>query len=718
MADSRYNVDDILREVKAKKERSAHPDAAPIPPAAPNSIPQEEPRCPSSSSSPAPQEPAANAPGKASSEEGEPKHPAPVPAPGKSEPPPAPAAEPELFETNFSEDWEEQRPAPAPVGEPEPAPREPSGEAHPAGKGIAQVKIHKETSGFSASQARAMVEPVLEALEKKGRRLTVTLIIQCVAFLAVLYLALASTLHLLLPDFLATNGASRIWGMVAITVVSALSAGGTIGNGFLSIFTARRSNDAYVTLTVFACLLQGSFLATCPDLLETLSGNLYLPLAAAILLFHTVGKLIDNGRKKRNCETVAHEPPMELRLLGPSERLTQWASSLPEQPENVLRVNRAASMNGLEGEFASPAPTENLAGVLAPIAAAAALIMAVASYFMGDGGLYTAATIFTAALCITSPFAASIASAMPLARTNRGLTKAKTALLGGSAAQCLSEADSVLLSCAELFPSGSITLHGVKTFDKKPLDEAILNAASVLCGVDNTLTAVFRSMIDTTEILKPVESITSEEGLGISAWVDGGRVLIGNRHLLQQHGVQVPSQEAEDRLCAGGREILYLSNFGSLSAGFIISYRADRQISRQLKRLVKRGVALLLHSTDPNITSSLVARVYELPEECIHILPAGLHSETEDVLTEKVTVPAAMAAGSPAGALRALYSASRCMGITRAISFLLVLSVLLGFALVTLLAFVGAVGRLTWINIGIYQIFWLLVLTLVGLPKN
>ena len=154
----------------------------------------------------------------------------------------------------------------------------------------------------------------------------------------------------------------------------------------------------------------------------------------------------------------------------------------------------------------------------------------------------------------------------------------------------------------------------------------------MLCSVDNSLTGIFRGMITNEKNLKTVESVACEEGKGISAWVDGGRVLIGNRGLLLAHGVAVPPIEVEAGFTAEGKELLYLSNFGSLSAGFVISYHADKQLRTQLRELEKVGIALMVHTTDPNITPARVAQVYGLQEENIHMVPAALQREAEAAL--------------------------------------------------------------------------------------
>ena len=293
--------------------------------------------------------------------------------------------------------------------------------------------------------------------------------------------------------------------------------------------------------------------------------------------------------------------------------------------------------------------TEGISGVLAPITILAAVVMALLEYFLAKGTVFEAVSIFTSALCITSPLAATLGSHMPLRSANEGLNRWRANLLNEDAVEELHDTDGVLLRGCDLFPSGSITLHGIRTFEKKPIDEAILNAASVLCSVDNSLTGIFRGMITNEKNLKTVESVACEEGKGISAWVDGGRVLIGNRGLLLAHGVAVPPIEVEAGFTAEGKELLYLSNFGSLSAGFVISYHADKQLRTQLRELEKVGIALMVHTTDPNITPARVAQVYGLQEENIHMVPAALQREAEAALDGTGETAAEMVSGCNSG---------------------------------------------------------------------
>ena len=138
----------------------------------------------------------------------------------------------------------------------------------------------------------------------------------------------------------------------------------------------------------------------------------------------------------------------------------------------------------------------------------------------------------------------------------------------------------------------------------------------------------------------------------------------------------------------------------------------------QLRELEKVGIALMVHTTDPNITPARVAQVYGLQEENIHMVPAALQREAEAALDGTGETAAEMVSGGMAGSLHSLLSAQREYGLAKAISVLLVLSVLIGFAIITLLAYSGALSRVTWWSLGAYQLLWFIPTVLLGLVRK
>ena len=61
------------------------------------------------------------------------------------------------------------------------------------------------------------------------------------------------------------------------------------------------------------------------------------------------------------------------------------------------------------------------------------------------------------------------------------------------------------------------------------------------------------------ELLPPVENLVYEDKLGLSAWIHGRRVLVGNRDLLINHNVEAPGRESELKYRHDNRQIMYLA---------------------------------------------------------------------------------------------------------------------------------------------------------------
>ena len=148
--------------------------------------------------------------------------------------------------------------------------------------------------------------------------------------------------------------------------------------------------------------------------------------------------------------------------------------------------------------------------------------------------------------------------------------------IGYSAVDAFSRTEAVVLDAKDLFRPSDIILHGIKPFDKSQIDSVILDAASVVCNTDGMLTDVFNKIIGSNRsMLRPVENVTYEDSMGLSAWVDGKRVLIGNRELMVNHGIEIPSNDYETRFVRDRKNIIYLYQPGQLSAMFVISYRPN-----------------------------------------------------------------------------------------------------------------------------------------------
>ncbi|MEG1778449.1 MAG: hypothetical protein RR209_05660, partial [Angelakisella sp.] len=294
----------------------------------------------------------------------------------------------------------------------------------------------------------------------------------------------------------------------------------------------------------------------------------------------------------------------------------------------------AAAVDGFMEQAFSESKAEDISKVVAPVTALAALVMALVSYLFSRD-IFIAACVYTAALCITAPLAGVIASNLPLSITNGKLARFGASLCGYEAVNRFSETNGVLLRCSQLFPKGSVSIKDIKVLDRRPIDQVIIDAASVLCACDSNLSDIFRDMVQDSSMLHEPENLEYVDDMGLSAWVNGRRVLIGNRSLMMSYGVSIPGVDFERPYTTGNNEVLYLANSGEAAAMYVLTYKADKQMRRAMELLCDRDMAICLYSTDPNLTVEKISEIYKFPKELLSIIPASMQAGSEKYLMPK-----------------------------------------------------------------------------------
>ena len=208
---------------------------------------------------------------------------------------------------------------------------------------------------------------------------------------------------------------------------------------------------------------------------------------------------------------------------------------------------------------------------------------------------------------------------------------------------------------------------------------------------------IFRRIIENKEeLLHDVDSLVYEQGMGLSGWVDGRRVFVGNRRLLQNHGVDVPSSDYEARYAKDGRRLVYLSVAGQLSAMYVVSYLPDPEIQDALQDLCRSHVTLLVRSCDPNISTEDLCAGFDLDEYYVDVLPAAA-GRAYMQLAERASesVPAVMA--SNGHILGTAWALSVCRSLQS--------KCLVALAVQTLAAAIGLLLCLVWAMQGTLSVF-------------
>lgn len=267
---------------------------------------------------------------------------------------------------------------------------------------------------------------------------------------------------------------------------------------------------------------------------------------------------------------------------------------------------------------------------------------ATAKYF--DGlvyGIYAAASI----MCFAALPSLFLIDSLPLYRAAKKLNKLGCMIAGKAGAEHIENANAFVLDSKDIFPTGTVTLHQMKVLSENNLDETLLRAASLTECLKSPLAPIFKRIAGESNIttLPDSDTVKYEETLGISGWVDNKLLFIGNRTLMEAHGISVPSVEIDHKILRGGYFPVYVASGDKVCALLMVQYSVNPIVARELRRLTKIGVTLLINNTDPNITTEMVCDYLGLYDDAVMVMSnAGYHMYKNNVIpTDSLSAPAA-----------------------------------------------------------------------------
>lgn len=398
-----------------------------------------------------------------------------------------------------------------------------------------------------------------------------------------------------------------------------------VGGGIASLFRLQADSDSAVSAASLFVLLHTALQFFNPSAVSAGNVEILTSVAGMALLLGAAGKQMRIGRIVENFRFVSY-------------RGDKYAAHVIEDRDTAVEVGRAAVALGdplvayykktgfltgfLEHSYAEDGCDRTLR-LFVPSVMGISLAGAVV-YGLVSGNWLNAATLFVAAVCLSSPIAAVTAGNFPLLRASKRVLRRGGMLSGWEAVRQYGDMHALTVDAQDLFPSESVRLHGIKTFSGTRIDEAIMDAAAVSIRAGGPLSNVFRRVIENkVDILQDVDTLVYEQDMGLSGWVGGRRVLVGSRRLLENHGVDVPSSDYEKRYMRDGRQLVYLSIAGELSAMFVVSYLADEGIARSLYELTRSGITVLVRTCDPNVTEDMICDLFDLDRYYVEILGAA-----------------------------------------------------------------------------------------------
>ena len=480
-------------------------------------------------------------------------------------------------------------------------------------------------------------------------------------------------------------------------------------SGLTPLLKFKGNSDTAVAVAGVAAIIQTIVSFFCLGDMSGFNINYYCVIVLLAFFANNVGKLLMVLRVKDNFRFVtAKGQKFAAKIYNNESVANKMLSGTPSERNLIAYQHKTKfASNFLKISYA-PDPSEDLASKLAPITTIVALAITVL-YGVVKFSFTDAVNTLALITALSIPVSTLLAVNVPVRKLCKTLTGYGAMVAGYPSIKQFCDSTAIMIEANELFPADSIELEGIKTFEDYNVDESLLCGIAILKEAQNPIANAFDSVVsETKETLPEVESVLYEDELGLVGWINGERILVGSRALMEKYQVETPSDDYEDKFSSNGRQITYLARAGRPVAMLVTRYHADPELKSEMQRAEANGISFLIRTTDHNITDDLVAQLYNLFYRSIKVLPTGLGNVLKEAqgVTEESSRAYLITHGKPSALARAV---SGSVKIKQNISLAIVIqliAVILGILIASPLVLYASVGVMGTLEVLIYALFW------------
>lgn len=286
----------------------------------------------------------------------------------------------------------------------------------------------------------------------------------------------------------------------------------------------------------------------------------------------------------------------------------------------IIRMVRQAQSSKPEiGQLA-----DRISAVFVPVVVAIALIAAAVWFFVGPAPqIVYALVIATTVLIIACPCALGLATPMSIISGVGRAAEFGVLVRDADALQRASELDTLVFDKTGTLTEGKPQVTALETVGSLDSAEALRLAAALEQGSSHPLARAVLEKAGDMPLPQP-ENFRTLRGLGVSGNADGHALLLGNRQLIEEQGIDCSALSAQlDTHAAQGATPVLLAVDGQAAALFAIRDPLRPDSVAALKRLHDEGYRLVMLTGDNPITAGAIAKEAGIDEVIAGVLPDG-----------------------------------------------------------------------------------------------
>lgn len=572
----------------------------------------------------------------------------------------------------------------------------------------AQILDQSEFEKFSPKYEMTDVpsgKKIMRRLAIKKRSLFLSCFISIIAVLALLVFFIPSV-----NNFIISNPKGAMWTCGAFLFVST-AANFDMFIDFKNLLKKRCSFDILASL----CAVLTLSLSVCAATKQK-DAFFAVFMCAIILLVRAVCKFRETSAMLDNLRQISNDRPKNAVTLI-SDTATTFAMAKNTIEGDVLAAAHRKT-DFVEDYMKHSTLSAKFAGktsLVFYITLGFAILSGITAFFYYKSA-YDAFYCATIISCIAAMPSLFLIDSLPLSFAAKKLNSKGAMISGIYGAEKLEMVNAAVVNINDIFPSGTVSMYSMKVLSNNSIDETILKAASLTAAVNSPLEAIFKQIAGTNSsyTIPDSDTVKYEKRLGISGWVDNELLFIGNRSLMEAHGIEIPSIEVDKKILRKGYFPVYVATATTACTLIVIQYDVRQDIAKELRKITELGVTLLVDNCDPNINEEMLCDYFGLYEDSVKIMSnAGVYMyKNATPAANKCSAPAAYH-GSHLNLIKIINCASRIKKSNRLLTIMYTLFAVLGTVYFVYSAFSGLAGIPSPTTILIYELI-VTVLSIIG----
>jgi len=234
-------------------------------------------------------------------------------------------------------------------------------------------------------------------------------------------------------------------------------------------------------------------------------------------------------------------------------------------------------------------------------------------FFPGDQPFVFALTLAITVLVIACPHALGLA--IPVVTTISTTLGAKNGILirNADAAERARRITTVIFDKTGTLTRGEFGVTEVIAFGDVTEDELLSRIAGIEQGSEHTIAqGIVRSALERGLSLSPATGVQAIPGKGVRAVVDGRTVHVGNRALMAEIGIEVPSDPRLDALEKQGKTVAFAAEEGQLLGAVALADLIREESREAVAELTQAGIQVAMLTGDSQPVAEWVGHELDL----------------------------------------------------------------------------------------------------------